>query len=170
MTRVVDSTLHAETLSLNNGVAELGWMVTLCHEFAFSGFRLDERERWCESRRLLSLAGRNEETKEAEFLRKGPCVVDAKSLYDYLQRETTGGRDRKCSTQIQIIRQAMNAMGCEIRWVDHPAMVVDGMTKRKAKMDLMVELMKLGSLCIADEQKTIEAHRVRSAAGQWPRR
>eukprot|EP00959_Pyramimonas_sp_CCMP1952_P327474 6855495-Pyramimonas_sp.AAC.1 len=79
MNRVVDSTLHAETLSLNTGVAELGLMVTLCHEFAFSQFRLDEWERWCEHRRLLSLAGRNEEDEGAEFLRKGLCVVDAKS-------------------------------------------------------------------------------------------
>ena len=55
-------------------------------------------------------------------------------MYDYLQKETTGGKEKRCATQVQIIRQAMNAMGCKIRWIDHPAMVVDGMTKRKAKL------------------------------------
>eukprot|EP00959_Pyramimonas_sp_CCMP1952_P062543 1307861-Pyramimonas_sp.AAC.1 len=64
----------------------------------------------------------------------------------------------------------MNALGCEIRWVDHPAMLVDGMTKRKAKLDLMTQFLRTGTFCIVDETVTMEAHRERSAAGQWPRR
>eukprot|EP00959_Pyramimonas_sp_CCMP1952_P026982 566635-Pyramimonas_sp.AAC.1 len=64
----------------------------------------------------------------------------------------------------------MNALGCDIRWVDHPAMLVDGMTKRRAKLDLMVELFKNGTFCIADESSTMDIHRERSAAGQWPQR
>ena len=49
MHRDVDSTrtLYVGTLSLNGGIAKLGWVVTLCREFADSSFKLGEFERWC---------------------------------------------------------------------------------------------------------------------------
>ena len=167
MHRVVDATLHAETLALNTSLAEVGWLITLMHEFVYSKFRLDEWERWCEQRRVLALSGCGEEGVDL-WLKNGLCVVDAKSLYDYLQKESTGGKEKRCATQVQIIRQAMNAMGCKIRWIDHPAMVVDGMTKRKARLDLIMQLLREGSVLIVKEETTMAEHQARSAAGIRP--
>jgi hypothetical protein len=155
---------------LNNGVAELGWVMTLMHEYAYSTFRLDQWEAWCERRRKLALAGRNEDEERARWLKQGLAIVDAKSLFDYLQKESTGGRDRRCAVQVQVIRQAMSALGCQIRWVDHPAMLVDSMTKRKTKRDLMQEFMKHGTVKICAEEDTLQQHQeVLSTGRRLPR-
>ena len=107
--RTIDSSLHAEILSLNNGVGELGWVMTLFHEFCYGAFRLDLWESWCERRRKLVLAG-FDPAESTLWLRRALAIVDAKSLYDYLQKEGTGGRGRgwRCAIQVQVTRQAMN--------------------------------------------------------------
>eukprot|EP00959_Pyramimonas_sp_CCMP1952_P070102 1463508-Pyramimonas_sp.AAC.1 len=61
-------------------------------------------------------------------------------------------------------------MSCEIRWVDHPAMLVDGLTNWRAKMDLLVDLMRRGWTCIVGEEEILAAHKARSEAGHWPKR
>ena len=167
MHRMVGSTLHAETLALNAGVSELGWVMTMMHEFAFSSFRLDLWEHWCENRRKLMLASAGHDDRAGHaWLRKGLSIVDAKSLYDYLRTETTGGRDPRFSTHFQIIRQAMNAIGCDIRWVDHQAMIIDGVMKRMAKAELLTRVMKDGTMKIMAEADTLVQHQEVHAPGK----
>ena len=98
------------------------------------------------------------------------AIVDAKSLYDYLQKESTGGRDKRCAIQVQVIRQAMSALGCYVRWVDHPAMLVDAMTKKKTKVNLMSEFLAKGYVKICAEEETLAEHqRVLAERGRLPR-
>ena len=96
--------------------------------------------------------------ESTQWLREALAIEDAKSLYDYLQKESAGGRDRRCSIQVQVARRAMNQLGCEIRRVDHPAMLVDGLTKRKARLDLMLSFMRTGMIGITEEAATMAGH------------
>lgn len=65
------------------------------------------------------------------MLKECLAIIDARSLYDYLSKETIGGQDKRMAIEIQIIRQDLKHLGGEIRWIDHPAMVADTLTKVK---------------------------------------
>ena len=53
------------------------------------------------------------------------CVIDAKSAFDHLVRESTGGHCRQTAQEFCVIRRSMQTL-----WVPHERMVVDALTKR----------------------------------------
>ena len=65
-------------------------------------------------------------------------IGDAKSLYDHLRTETSGGaNDRRTAIDIQIIRSSMEAQGATVIWVDHSGMYADAMTKTNGNIPLL---------------------------------
>lgn len=71
-----------------------------------------------------------------DTLRRSLCVVDAKSLFDHLVKETLGCTDdKRTAIEMQMIRQSMMETGAEIRWVPHPQMFMDCLTKRCGNRD-----------------------------------
>jgi hypothetical protein len=152
----------------NKDVKEINGLVDRLRsgkEFGYSEFEVGRWEEWCGTRRKAVLP-RFDANEQVCGLRRGLAVVVAKSLYDFLQKESTGGRDLRRSTLVQVIRHALNALGCEIRWVDHPAMIVDGMTKLKGRIDAMTNFMREGKLCIMDESETLRLHQETSVRGE----
>ena len=95
-------------------------------------------------------------------------IIDAKALYDHLSRETNGpSQDKRTGLEIQVVRQHMNAMAAEVRWVPHPQMSVDGLRKKGANMRALYDLLETGEFQIADvaeapEKKVNEALRRRT--------
>ena len=79
------------------------------------------------------------------------AIVDAKSLFDYLSKETIGGQDKRTAIEIQIIRQDLRQLQGEIRWVDHPAMLADPLTKVKGSTQPLLELLNTGEFSISAE-------------------
>ena len=67
----------------------------------------------------------------SDELKGSLAIVDAKSLYDQLCKETVGGSGKRIAIEIQIIREDLDSLQGSIRWIDHPAMVADGLTKVK---------------------------------------
>lgn len=56
--------------------------------------------------------------------------MDAKSLFDHLSKETVGGSEKRTAIDIQIIRQDLHdELKGEIRWIEHSAMLADGLAK-----------------------------------------
>lgn len=53
----------------------------------------------------------------SEGLKESLAIVDAKSLYDHLCKETIGGQDKRTAIEIQIIREDPNSLSGKIRWV-----------------------------------------------------
>ena len=87
-------------------------------------------------------------------------IGDAKSLYDHLRTETSGGaNDRRTAIDIQIIRASMDAQGALVRWVDHSGMYADAMTKTNGNVPLLQMLMRTGRICITEESITLEKHK-----------
>ena len=81
------------------------------------------------------------------------CVVDAKSLYDHLVKETIGAtEDKRTAIEMQVIRQSMCETGASIRWVPHPKMVMDALTKRSGNQVPLKEMLGSGELTITDTQ------------------
>ena len=87
-------------------------------------------------------------------------IGDAKSLYDPLRTETSGGaNDRRTAIDFQIIRASMDAQGATVRWVDHSGMYADATTKRSGNVPLLQMLMRTGRICITEESVMLEKHK-----------
>ena len=148
--RVVNSTLSAETLSLSRGLGELGWTVTVYHELTDRYFDLKRWEKVMRERRTCAFASEQSEQR----LRKNICVVDAKSLYDHLSKETLGvADDKRTAIEMQIIRQSMSETATQIRWVPHQLMLVDGLTKKGGNMLPLYSLLRSGQIKVLEDKK-----------------
>ena len=92
-------------------------------------------------------------------------IGDAKSLYDHLHTETSGGaNDRRTAVNIQIIRSSMEVQGASVRWVDHGGMHADAMTKRNGNIPLPQILMRTGRMCITEEAAILERHQMQPSS------
>ena len=79
------------------------------------------------------------------------CVTDAKSAFDHLVRESTGGLCRRTAQELCVIKRSMQTLRARCRWVPHERMVVDALTKRHGNSVTMVRLLPDGVLSIVDE-------------------
>ena len=140
--RVVNSTLAAETQSLSRGLAELAWTATVFSEFSTYDFDM-KREEKLRNQRLSAMISEEADTELGQNL----GIVDAKSLYDHLSRETTGvTSDKRTALEMQVIRQALAKTRTQIKWVPHPSMVVDALTKRQGNVAPLIQLLRSGVL------------------------
>ena len=141
--RVVSSTLSAETMSLSRGLSELSWSVTVYHEFLDARFNLRLWEEALRERRTHAFASEQSQQR----LRHNICVVDAKSLYDHLSKESLGVTDdKRTALEIQIIRQRLSETDTQVRWIPHPLMVVDGLTKKAGNLAPLYSMLRTGRL------------------------
>ena len=116
--RVVNSTLAAETQALSRGFGDLLWVMVLFEELKDENFQIRSWPERLSSSDVVAMVS----ASSSEELRGSLAVVDAKSLYDYLSKDTIGGQDKRTAIEIQIIREDLVAVGGQIRWIDHPAM------------------------------------------------
>ena len=91
------------------------------------------------------------------------AVVDAKSLFDHLSKETVGGSDKRTAIEIQIIRQDLRQLHGEVKWVEHLAMLADGLTKVQGSNEALYRVLSSGMYTIKPE---LEAMSMREAARQ----
>ena len=68
------------------------------------------------------------------------CIIDAKSAFDHLVRESTGGHCRRTAQELCVIRKSMQTLRARCRWVPHERMVVDALTKRHGNSVTMLRL------------------------------
>ena len=121
-------------------------------------------ERAAKSRnRGLMVAARSSDAESR--LPKVLSIGDAKSLYDHLHTETSGGaNDRRTAIVIQIIRSSMEAQGATVRWVDHGGMYADAMTKRNGNIPLLQTLTRTGRICITEEVAIMGRHQLQPSS------
>lgn len=102
----------------------------------------------------------------AEELRESVGIVDAKSLFDHLSKETVGTTSGKGNAlEMQVIRQSMSETGTCIKWVPHPCMIVDALTKRSGNLSQLCELLDSGVLSVVgSNKKSLPAVNSRSIA------
>ena len=82
---------------------------------------------------------------------QGICVVDAKSLFDHLTKETTGiTADKRTGLEMQVIRQTLAETGTKVKWMPHPQMVVDYLTKRQGNAQPLLDLLDSGILKVTE--------------------
>eukprot|EP00435_Cladocopium_sp_Y103_P026760 s1698_g6.t1 len=143
--RVVNSTLAAETQAFSRGLSELSWAVTVFNEFLAKDFDLKQWEAKAKEKRLCAMMREDSD----ERLRDGIGIVDAKSLFDHLSKETVGTTsDKRTALEMQVIRQTLNETGTSIRWVPHPCMIVDALTKWNGNVTPLIDMLDSGILSL----------------------
>ena len=146
--RVVNSTLAAETQSLSKGLGDLLWMKVLLRELQEEKFNIREWPADMKHEEITAIAS----DQTSHSLQECLAIVDAaKSLYDYLAKETVGGQDKRTAIEVQIIREEMKQLNGSLRWVDHPAMIADTLTKVKGATKALFEMLRSGEFCITAE-------------------
>ena len=88
------------------------------------------------------------------------CVIGAKSAFDHLVRESTGGHCRRTAQELCVIRRSMQTPRARCRWVPHERMVVDALTKRHGNSVTMLRLLRDGVLSIVDEDRELAMRNV----------
>ena len=145
--RVVNSTLAAETQSLSKGLGELCWIMSVFNEIMDPSFKIEKWEARLERNKVMAMVS-DESTQD---FKDALCIVDAKALYDDLSRKSVGpSQDKRTSLEIQVIRQGMNAIKGKVKWVPHPQMAIDGLTKKNANMDALYKLLDTGEYQIVE--------------------
>ena len=150
--RTVGSTLAAETQSLARGVGDLLWMIAMYLELTEPSFQLRE---W---RKFIGRVGYTAFSKyeKTEEMQDALALVDAKSLYDLLIHETTGGTDRRNALDVQVLREELKEFSGKIRWVEHMQMPADCLTKKRGRVDTLHRILKEGTFGITEEATTLK--------------
>ena len=149
--RTVNSTLAAETQSLARGIGDLLWMMVMYFEITIPDFQLRDWRKHIH-RSGYTAFSKNEEEQMADAL----ALVDAKSLYDLLAHETSGGNDRRTALDVQMLREELSELHGRIRWIDHVHMPADCLTKRSGRIDSLLEMLRTGKFGITEESATLE--------------
>ena len=151
--RVVNSTLAAETQSLSKGLGELCWIMSVYNEITDPEFTVEKWESRMARNKVLALVSEESSSDFKEAL----CIVDAKALYDHLSRESVGpSQDKRTGLEIQVIRQSMNSIRGKIKWVPHPQMAIDGLTKKNASMDSLYQLLDTGEYQVVELAEALQ--------------
>ena len=160
--KVVNSTSAAETQSLSKGLGELCWVITLYNELQDKDFDLALWESQMKKNKVVAVVSEDSD----ETLKSSLCIVDAKALFDHLSKETTGpSADKRAGLEMQVVRQNMSGINAKIRWVPHPRMVVDGLTKKHANLEALYELLDSGEYQIVSEAHAVMHYKRNSKNG-----
>jgi len=148
--RAVASTIAAETLALSGALAEATWMQMLFRDAVYGDVLVPE---WA-SRLMPFTAVLRDDCKLGEVSTE-LSVVDAKSVYDVLSKNSAGSKaDRRTAVEMAIVRESLSAVGSQLRWVPHGRMTADSMTKcdpTRGNMALL-DLMKRSTMTLIDEE------------------
>ena len=159
--RVVASTLAGETLALTQGVAELEWVQALFRDIVFNDVVAPNWD--LRVQRYAVVLPRDSELAGNQ---DAVAVVDAKSVFDSLMKQTAGSKqDRRTSVDLSLLRQSFGVSGTVIRWIPHPRMPVDIMTKSDVAKGnaAMTSLLKSGRWRLLDEHDEVEERKAGKA-------
>ncbi len=150
----IASTVAAETLSLSGAVAEAQWLQVLWRDLEFGDIPKPD---WCNANSPFTVALAKEcHLGEAA---SSISVVDAKSIFDNLSKNCSGSRaDRRNSIELAVIRDALSSIGSTVRWVPHPQMCADPLTKIDPSRGnhALQALLSRGTLVLVDEDGLLD--------------
>ena len=153
--RSVSASLTGEVFMMSEGLAECEWIGGVLESAIFQDY-----EPSLHRRKSISLPMEPTVTvmKADSHLQIDPstvCVIDAKSAFDHVVRESTGGHCRRTGQEFCVIRRSMQTL-----WVPHERMVVDALTKRHGNRVTMLRLLRDGVQSIVDEYRELATRKV----------
>ena len=158
--RSVSASLVGEVFMMSEGLAVCEWISGVLESAVYQDY-----EPSLHRRKSISLPVEPTVTvmKADRHLQIDPskvCVIDAKSAFDHLVRESSGGHCRRTAQELCVVRWSMQTLRARCRLVPHERMVVDPMTKRHGNSVLMLRLLRDGVLSIVDEDREMAMSKV----------
>ena len=172
--RVVSSSLASETYAMSTGLADLEWTHALFSEMAYTDWDYRRKERQSDPRPHPEDITKYVEQSRNPYWNDPPCLVitDAKSLFDNLDKETPGGKDRRVGLELAAVKESMLLLIGRCRWISHDFNPADALTKRYGKVHLLpcLNLMRSGSYRLTDEKEQLKKRQEsKSEKGYVPR-
>jgi hypothetical protein len=168
--RKAASSMLCETLTLSRGTGELLWLHSFLLSIAWSDYDMRIKRRRDAVSHAESMVLRCD--KASEMDPDALAVMDAKSLFDSLNSEQTLSEDRRAALEVAVIRDDMAILHGKSRWIPHNFNPADCLTKAEgAHSEPLFQLLKTGTLCLADEASVLELHSTIKAenSGYLPR-
>ena len=144
---------------MSEGLAECEWISGVLESAVYQDYEPS-------SQRRKSISLQVEHTvivmKADSHLQTDPstvCVINAKSAFDHLVRESTGGHCRRTAQKMCVIRRSMQTLRARCRWVPHERMVVDALTKRHGNSVTLL-VGRDGVLSSVDEDRELAMRKV----------
>ena len=151
----VPSTLSAETFMMSDAMAECNWLRCVWNDVIHEPVNRQWRDQV--SREPMQVVMRVE-TELEKVYHEVIAVTDAKCLYDQLSRECPGlARDRRCAIEMCIVKEELEETNGVVRWVDHPSMPADCLTKKGGNYEAAQKLLATGRYCLREEGQHILA-------------
>ena len=142
MTRAASATLNAEANGLSEGLAETEGVASwlgLTRDLQYNMRQRDTLNREFSATAIIS---------EGDSQLDMAAIIDARSLYDNLNREQYSGAERRAALEVCVSRDSLEALGGRARWVPHEENPADCLSKLKHAMEERYVIMIL-SRCIA---------------------
>ncbi|MDA8609483.1 hypothetical protein N9L19_01050 [bacterium] len=151
--RVTPSSPGAETQALSACLGNLGWLPTLVED----ALRGPVHQRLWGEKLPPPIAILRDSYGDKEIATMARHVVDAKSIFDALEKECIGAKgERRTAIELAIVREDLFHGGGRVRWVPHTKMPADMLTKLLkggggSVSTILMELMSTGRFRLAPE-------------------
>lgn len=133
--RVCRSTLAAEASHLAEAVEAGDWIIVLLEE-ALTGHV--DLKNWTE---IIERRSR-------------VYVTDARSVFDYLQRDATScSSDKRMAIEGALLRETVRRPGAQVRWIDGLQNIAKVLTKHNAEKETLREFLRTGLLTLQQSEQ-----------------
>ena len=153
--RSVSASLAGEVFMMSEGLAECEWISGVLESAVYQDYEPSLHRRKSISPPVEPTVTVMKADSHLQIDPSTVCVIDAKSAFDHLVRESTGGHCRRTAQELCVIRRSMQTLRARCRWVPHEQMVVDALTKRHANTITMLLLLRDGVVSIVDEDQEL---------------
>ena len=163
--KAIYSTLAGETSSLSSSLGEAQWLSVLIKAARDPDFRASD---WAEEVGPFCTVLRD--NSDLSFKADQIQVVDAKSVFDVLNKNTAGSqKDRRSAIELAVIRDSFNRKGGTVRWIPHPLMPADIMNKVDLAKgnDALDHLLRTGLIkLVAENEEMVERGKRQRTVGR----
>jgi hypothetical protein len=137
--RVVQATLGAEMLSLQDAAREAEWYMSMLAEALYPDYSVEKR------------------ADTLPHLFHCALATDCKSVFDYLHSATPGNaRDREVALDGIVLEQIRRRLGARIRWLPGTLQLADILTKDVGDAALYFrEVLRRSSYCLGREEDAL---------------
>ena len=136
--RVCRSTLAAEASHLAEAVEAGDWIIVVLEE---------------------ALTGKVDLKNWPEVIQQRPrvYVTDARSVYDYLQKDASStSSDKRMAIEGALLRETVRQPGAHVRWIDGMQNMSDVLTKQAADREVMKEFLRTGQIGLTQSDANVK--------------
>ena len=99
--------------------------------------------------------------------RKRAYVTDARSVFDYLAKDSTStSSDKRMAIEAALLRETVKKEGAYVKWIDGMQNIADVLTKANAEKDTLKEFLKTGRMSLVQTEANVRIKEKKQAERQ----